>query len=594
MHNDIASGELLRLEAQAAIAHLLRGQHPLLVAYSGGKDSTVLLALTLNAAKDQAARGEPVPCIIVTHGDTGVEHPMLHQLALREMAKARDFGRRHGFQVVAQAAHPALNDTWAVAILSGRKLPTFTNSSSRDCTIAWKRNPMVKLRKHLLARHGRPDSQCPVTLIGTRYEESDSRSVRMTERGETAAVPWEQAGALYLSPLAHWTMEDIWAYLGELRAGRQSAYTDGEAVFALYADAGGTSCAVVSDLATEARKKSRACGARFGCALCTAVGRDKSLETMLETSPAYAWMRPLNLLQRFLVNTQYDWRRRNWLGRKLDAEGFLKIYPTTYAPAMLQELLHYALTIDSMEEDAARKAGLPGPRFQLVTPAQLIAIDAYWSLHALAERPFTAIAIWRDVHRRGNRRLPPQGPAYAFRKFPPPKWLYVGPDWEGGQPSQLGGMRDVLLEHASFDGDQTGHQDEPDGRRLLGVQASEMFEVDEANAELFLACEAERVLADYHDTRTPLNGARAFYYYVELGVLRTFRRHQLALDKLMRRATWKRNSGLAGHVPYESLLASSINSEGRQAALLARAASSSSEAQPARSLRERLCEPFYL
>lgn len=532
------------MEAEMVLRGLLAAGTPLFVAFSAGKDSTSALALTLNAAVALKRTGATVPPIIVTHGDTGIENPSVSALAHHEMEKVRQFGRDHGLVIRAEVATPALNDTWAVSVLSGRKLPTFANSSSRDCTVAYKIAPMVRLRKRLLAEFGKQTVR-PVTIIGTRFEESAGRSVRMQERQESHVTPWEKDGQLFISPIAEWTSDDVWETLGRIRAGEMKTFTDGAEIFDLYAAGGGTSCAIVGDMATESAKKSRACGARFGCSLCAAVGRDKSLESMLESDPSYAWLRGLNTIQRFLVDTQYDFDRRNWLGRSIDDKGYLPIVPDTYSPAMLKELLRYCLSVDADEVDAARAAGLDKPRFQLVSAQAIVAIDALWGLHGLQDMPFQAVAIWREIHNEGKRFYPPANAvAYPVRTFPQPKYIFVGESWDQGAPAEFNGLRDGMLEMHSFDG--PNNRMLKDGREVMQLEESSLFEIDARGAEDFLAYEADFKVAEAR--QRPTTSSRAFYYYVGLGVLSTSKRHVGLMDSISRRANWRRNEGLAGDV----------------------------------------------
>ena len=58
-------------------------------------------------------------------------------------------------------------------------------------------------------------------------------------------------------------------------------------------------------------------------------------------------------------------------------------------PAQRIEWLHSYL------EDMAR------PTFELVTPTQLLLIDALWSRDGYCLAPFQALAIWREVHHLG-------------------------------------------------------------------------------------------------------------------------------------------------------------------------------------------------
>jgi len=592
MREDLSNERLLQTQSESAIARLLESGHPLLIAYSGGKDSTAVLVLALNAARRLREVGRHVPRIIVTHGNTGIENPLVEALAEREMQKARDFGKRHGLDVIAEVAVPSLNDSWAMGILSGRRLPTFSNASSRDCTINWKINPMVRLRKRLLAAAAQKDRACPVTLIGTRFEESEERAARMRERGECDWEPWEQDGALFLSPIANWTSDDVWTFLGELRAGDLEGFTDSADVFDLYAQAGGTTCAVVADMATESSKKSRACGARFGCALCTAVGRDRSLENMLEADPALAWLRPLNELQRFLVDTQYDFTRRNWLGRTIDDEGFIRIYPDTYSSSMLSELLRYALTVDALEEEASRRAGLISPRFVLVPQTALIGIDAQWALQGIADKPFAALAIWREVHIQGKRYVPPASKKYPVKPFPAARYLYVGANWDGARTRHLSGMRDPLLENARFDGQTGGTRELKDGRLILAMETAKVFSVDEEGAQMFFEWEAEEVLASRHD-RPGASPARVYFHYLELGVIETSAKHQATLDAMMRRGAWRRREGFTGDICLEQLRQESITAK-QKTVQIANPPMDSPGPELLRPLRERLCEPLGL
>jgi DNA sulfur modification protein DndC len=584
--------DVLEHEAMQVIRGLLVSGHPLLVAYSGGKDSTVVLALALNAARALKEAGHEVPAVIVTHGNTGIENPSVSALAEHEMQKVRDFGCLHGLRVQAEVAAPALNDTWAVSVLSGRKLPTFANSSSRDCTVAYKIQPMLRLRKALLRKGDKPTAR-PITLIGTRFEESDGRAARMDERGESAARPWEKDGQLFLSPIALWTADDVWELLGRMRSGELEAFTDAADVFDLYAAGGGSSCAVVADMATENAKKSRACGARFGCSLCAAVGRDKSLENMLASDPGYAWLRGLNSIQRYLVDTQYDFDRRNWLGRSLDAEGFVTVTPDTYSPAMLAELLRYCLTVDADEVAAAARARLAKPRFQLVSPQALLAIDAFWGLHGTQDQPFAAIEIWLDVYEAGNRYYPPTNVVqFPVRGFPAPKFIHAGADWDEGAPSAYNGLRDVMRE--AVDADVSPNRILKDGRTVLELEESALFEVDEHGAGEFLAWEAARVVAQAK--ARPQASNRAFLYYAGAGLLSTSKRHGGLLDTIARRTNWRRSVGLTGPVAAAKVKGMAVSREERDRSVALRGTPEGGFVGPRQPipLRMRVCHPVYL
>jgi len=118
-------------KALAAIGALFAGGHPIIVAYSGGKDSSVVAALVLHAAVLAKASGGN-PLVIVTTGDTGVESPESQSLYQAETAKMRRFAKEHGVRLLTKTVQPTLLSTWQLKILSGRGLPSFPGSQS-DC-----------------------------------------------------------------------------------------------------------------------------------------------------------------------------------------------------------------------------------------------------------------------------------------------------------------------------------------------------------------------------------------------------------------------------------------------------------------------------
>lgn len=539
--------------ATSALKAVLRAGRPLAVAYSGGKDSTCALSLALNAAAELKAEGASLPPIIVTHANTGIENPAYQAVINSEIGRIRSFAAERGLPVRVDIASPTLNDSWAVRIISGRALPTFPNSATRDCTVNWKIQPQTRQRKEVLKDLG--ERGRPVTVIGTRFEESPSRAKRMLERGESAESVWVQEtigadGRLakaddMLSPLAFWTQEDVWVYLSDLSEGIRPSYTDAKDVWEAYRDGGGSGCAVVADDAMKANAK--ACGARFGCSLCVAVGRDKSLEAMIESDPKYGFMRGLNRLQRFLSDTQYDLDRRLWLGRSINEQGYIAIGPDAYGPSMQRELLRYALTIDRDERQAAEGLGI-GPRFQLVTAEQLIAIDAIWSCQGYHLRPFEAIRIWREIDIEGASFYPPEiGPkSFRERKMPPTRYLHVGASWDGRPRSEAmySGLRDVVgdLVGTYETGGCVGHRELPDGRIVMDMAGSDLFSVDPEGAGLFLEFEVLEggLLERYANCPDPVE---AYRHYVRLGTLSTNTRHLGTIDDMLRRTSWKKRAG---------------------------------------------------
>ncbi|MCU7369982.1 phosphoadenosine phosphosulfate reductase family protein [Paucibacter sp. O1-1] len=350
------------------------------MAYSGGKDSSVLANLAISAAL--AVRGEGLRALVViSHADVGaVENPEIRTLVRGELERMRGFAMARGLDLRVRVTQPAQSESFAVRVIGGRALPAFPDSR-RDCTSSWKREPSERSLRQLALELQRQSWRAPVLMTGVRRDESTVRAGAIARRGEQSSQLWVDAdGRLRLSPLLDWTTDDIWGYLGLCRQGAIEAYSDFDDVLRVYQDAGGSSCVVVAD--AEMERHAKPCASRFGCWACTAVREDRSLRQMIEGEPQrYGYMRPLAALRDFIAYTQYDWGRRQYVGRTI-REGFITIAADTYAPSMLAELLRYALS-------AQQATGI-----EIVSAAQLIAIDARWSLYALAP-PFSALRIWR-------------------------------------------------------------------------------------------------------------------------------------------------------------------------------------------------------
>lgn len=102
---------------------------------------------------------------------------------------------------------------------------------------------------------------------------------------------------------------------------------------------------------------------------------------------------PLPELRNFLAATQYDWSRRNFIGRTISPDGRIKVQADQYSPAMVEDLLRYTLAA----QDLANELGSPA-RVQTVGLRELIAIDFFWSLRAW-HPPFHAPWVYFDQHR---------------------------------------------------------------------------------------------------------------------------------------------------------------------------------------------------
>lgn len=543
------------------IEKLFLEEVPCSVATSGGKDSSVLLDISLHAALRAKAKGKS-PRILVTNSNTGVENAEVTMHVVKDSQRLLEFAAKHDLDLDFEVARPNLNDEWAVGIISGRCLPSFPTTNS-DCTVDLKIKPMKRLRKKLLGEIAEKTGKEVITLVGTRYAESVARGQKMAKRNETHLEPSRNKdGDLVFAAIADFETEDVWEWIGYVRSGLLESYSDFEDLARIYADSGATSCAVVSDSITESLKLNRGggCTARSGCITCLKIGEsDKSLENMIESDvERYGYMAHANRLRTFMYRTQWDYSRRNWVSRTLTDDGCLKIRPDTYSPEMCLELLRYALTIDVEEQEAAYAAGLLSPRFQLITLQGLVAIDALWSLQGM-HKPFQAIVEYMDIFEKGKRYPVPD--VEYVKRTPMPKTKHFKVDDDARSQGVFDGLR--LFEMEFFEpGNCMSTRTLNNGKTVMDVETESSFEVDLEGAVLAIELEYDRMMEIRNNTTLSRGVTRGYKWWASMGTLSLSAQQVSLHDDILRRTVAKEKLGLVGPgVDIDELLARSFYPE---------------------------------
>jgi 3'-phosphoadenosine 5'-phosphosulfate sulfotransferase (PAPS reductase)/FAD synthetase len=529
-------------KATRAILRLFESGKSASVSFSGGKDSSVLMHLTLEAARRALQMGLK-PRVVVFSSDTGVENPEVALLLRKEHKKIRAVLSADDIEHLVLLTQPSLASSWAVRILGGNKLPSFPGGS-HDCAVDFKVNPIRAARNRVFEDWGRQNT---VTLIGTRFDESVERARNMAERGELAEEPYlNDEGELVMSPIAFWSTDDVWELIGLVRAGVIESYSTFDDTFKLYADAGGTSCAVVSDAITEGAKKARGgCGARFGCYVCVAVANDTSLDTMIATDPEYAYMAGLNRLRNLISKTRWDYSKRYWVQRTIDDEGNIKLQPDCYSPAFLLELFRYAASLDFTEVVAARESN-HSPRHQLLPVEAVVAIDALWSLNGY-HPPHTALLEWNNImNGHVHYHVPDMSDVPEFPKQPlPPEVPYhVGKTWDGEEFKTLSGSLDVATAMSECRNTKVTK----DARVIpLAEEKTPLMSVDvQAFWDAFDMFHEE--ILERHTNSQDSDWTEGYRFWERIGVLALAPSQRRLNDKFLRRTAWRARHGFLGEV----------------------------------------------
>ena len=207
-----------------------------IVTYSGGKDSTALVVLSL-----YMKTLHPDIDLNITYSDTMMEIPQMSVVAY-SFLKAIE----KNYPAKVKIVYPDINDTYWVRMI-GRGYPP-PGPRFRWCTPKIKIKPSRKLHE---------DNGLFIT--GLRMGESQQRDIRLKSSclngnaNECGGDVWvNQKGIDVAAPIIHWTAEDVWYFL--MIPGKK-AIPETQLVVDLY---GNTSM-------------------RFGCWMCTVVMKDKTM-----------------------------------------------------------------------------------------------------------------------------------------------------------------------------------------------------------------------------------------------------------------------------------------------------------------------------
>lgn len=214
------------------------GKRPIL-AVSFGKDSSVMLALTLMAMQQLQAEGFTVPELHVMSSDTLMENPAVLAYTKGEIKALKAYAERQGLPVRVWVCSPNLTENWLVSMIGGRTIASMPGNSAK-CQQQLKKSPLDRTKRQIRAviKHqmGAAFSDDDlVVLIGTRRDESAARDSNMAARGESAFEPVNMGkpgkkAEWVLSPIADFTTMDIFQFLGNVTSGLISTYSDFQAL----------------------------------------------------------------------------------------------------------------------------------------------------------------------------------------------------------------------------------------------------------------------------------------------------------------------------------------------------------------------------
>ncbi len=334
---------------------------PWIIGFSGGKDSTLVLQLTIEMLLGLAP-SERLRRVHVVSNDTLVEAPLVADHVNRVLERIRSAVNAMRLPVEVVKTVPKPEQTFWVNLI-GRGYPS-PSRTFRWCTDRMKIQPTSHYIRSQVTANGQV-----ILLLGVRREESATRAVSVNKysNGERLNDHNDLQGCKVYRPVVDFTTDEVWETLLQRRPPWGGSHRE---LITLYKDGKGGECPLVLS-----KEDSPSCGttsSRFGCWTCTVVVKDRSMAGFIEAG--HENLEPLMDFRDWLATIRSDHDRRMAVrrsGRTTHlADGSLVPGPFTLAARseILDELLRVQATTGR----------------ELITTPEIDLIRAIWAADAVS------------------------------------------------------------------------------------------------------------------------------------------------------------------------------------------------------------------
>lgn len=251
-------------------------RRPWLIGYSGGKDSTLLVALAYEAIS-RLRQEERNKTVYIITSDTMVENPIVSRYMHTSSKNINEASAADRLNVEAHIIYPDTEQTFWSRVI-GLGYPTPEPPGFRWCTDRLKIMPMNRFVNERIKQSGEV-----VILLGVRKSESNTRARTITAReieGKLLNMHSDIQNAYVYNPITEISNDLVWEFLLK-DDGRSPWGTDLKYLFNLYQGENlGEEQSVIGEVNKE--KIPVTGNSRFGCWCCTIVKEDKSLMNFID------------------------------------------------------------------------------------------------------------------------------------------------------------------------------------------------------------------------------------------------------------------------------------------------------------------------
>lgn len=269
--------------------------YPIAVAYSGGKDSTLVVKAYIEMLEALPAYQRVRPVHILSC-DTGLEFPNIIENLVSNCQEIQEYALVKNLPVTVHLLQPEVSQKYFPLLVGLGYLPP--RRMTKWCVQRLKINVTQAIIRKLAL-----EFECCIVVLGTRESESVSRSNSIrkhsngNERYNSRANMVKSDNQLqvirqlvyqtirYFSTNAVWNAFEKDGFPWGLGYSRMKK---------LYKDASGE-CPLVADTS-----KQGTCGGRYGCYLCTLISEDKAMLSLLQNG--YGWMKPIHDYRKFMIS----------------------------------------------------------------------------------------------------------------------------------------------------------------------------------------------------------------------------------------------------------------------------------------------------